>query len=337
MILTASFPSAATPPTITLAHYRTLVTGAAHAGLDATLFVRSEGSAAPMLDGVPLIAALASVPAGIGLGASVPLDHTEPFHLARAFAAIDRLTAGRSAMVVDLTAGVDRGTAFGHAAAPDHPDARAVECLEATTKLWDSWEDDAILVDRPGGLFTNPDLIHRINHEGSYFSVRGPLNAPRPLQGWPVIIVRVTSDESRSFAAQFADVALIAPTTRDAAQHACAAIREQVAGHGRRLQAIRILVDLVPVLGATKAEAQRRTGAMDADNAALRFVGTPDQLRTMMREWDAGCVFDDFHLLPHDPSTDFDLLATLPHTPDAAGMTLRGRLKLPRPVNRYAA
>ncbi|MDR3535751.1 MAG: LLM class flavin-dependent oxidoreductase [Acetobacteraceae bacterium] len=337
MILTASFPSADTPPAITLAHYRALITGVAHAGLDAALFVRSPGPATPMLDGAPLIAALASVPVGIGLGASVPLDHTEPFHLARAFAAIDRLTGGRSAVIVDLTAGVERAAQFGHVAPPDDPDARAVECLETTAKLWDSWEDDAILVDRPGGLFTNPDRIHRINHEGMYFTVRGPLNAPRPLQGWPVIIVPVASAESRSFAAQFADVALIAPTTRDAAQSACAAIREQVAGHGRRLQAIRILVDLVPILGATTAEAQRRADAIGQHGSALQFVGTPSQLRTMMREWDAVGACDGFNLLPHDPPVDFGLLATLPHTPDAAGMTLRDRLRLPRPVNRYAA
>jgi alkanesulfonate monooxygenase SsuD/methylene tetrahydromethanopterin reductase-like flavin-dependent oxidoreductase (luciferase family) len=179
MIRTLTLHSAAVP--LSLPTCRDLLRTAATAGFDALFFVRGPG---PVLDAVPLIAALASVPAWIGLGASVPIDYQEPFHLARAYAAIDRLTAGRSAVVLDggdgLAAAIGRDV--------DLCAERRVECLTAARTLWDSWEDEAVLVDRPAGLFTDPARIHRVDHAGRYFTVRGPLNAPRPLQGWPVVV-----------------------------------------------------------------------------------------------------------------------------------------------------
>jgi N-acetyl-S-(2-succino)cysteine monooxygenase len=329
MILTASFGSATTPPTYRLSHHQSLVTAVARAGFDAALFVRSPGPTAPMLDAVPLIAALASVPVSIGLGAGIPVEYTEPFHLARAFAAIDRLTRGRSAVVLDLAATADLTAAIGRTAAAGY--GKAIELLEATTKLWDSWEDDAILVDRPAGLFTDPGKIHRINHDGAHYSVRGPLNAPRPIQGWPVIVVPVASAASHAFAAQAADVALLAASSQDAAQRARARMLEMAEAFGRPPGATRILVDVFPTFGRTGADPQR---------AANPFTGTPARVADLMRTWHDAGACDGFNLLSPDLPAEADLIAacltTLARTtPD--GTTLRQRLGLPRPPSRYAA
>lgn len=342
MILTISFGGHTRLPAISLPYYRSLVSATSRAGLDAALFVRS-GPAAPMIDAQVLIAALASVKVGIGLGASVPVDYTEPFHLARAFAAIDRLTRGRSAVVVDFAAGTEFAASCGHRE-PTEPAvrcARAAELFEVTGKLWDSWEDDALLVDRAAGLFADPDKVHRINHDGTYFAVRGPLNAPRPIQGWPVIIMPVASAAAREFAAQVADVTLISCATPEAAQCACNDIRERVATHGRRLQAVRILVNLVPILGRSTAEARDRAAGLGEDPGdTLRFVGTPPRLAALMREWHAVGACDGFNLLSHDQD-DFELLAScvnaLQRNDVPVGATLRTRLELARPVSRYAA
>jgi len=241
-----------------------------------------------------LITALAPLPVSIGLGAGIPIDDTDPFDLARAFAAIDRQTRGRSAMVVDLAAQV------GHNAPPAERYARAVEFFEVTTKLWDSCD------------------------------------------GSPLVIMPVASPMSRHLAAQVADVALITCLTLDAAECACVAIREKAAAHGRRLQAIRILVDLVPILGRTEAEARQKADALgEGDQRTLRFVGTPPQLAVLMRSWHAVGACDGFNLLPLDASGEFDLLATcvaaLARRPVMDGATLRARLQLPRPLSRYAA
>jgi alkanesulfonate monooxygenase SsuD/methylene tetrahydromethanopterin reductase-like flavin-dependent oxidoreductase (luciferase family) len=331
MILTAMFESALLPPGSGLGHCRAIVAAADAAGFDAAFFVRSHGPRAPMIDGAPLIAALASLPVGIGLGAGIPFDYSEPFHLARAYAAIDRLTSGRSAIVVDLAAGDDLSNAIGRRSSEaghyDRPPAagrydrmleagrddrppetgrceRLLEFFDATTKLWDSWEDDAILVDRPAGLFTNPDKIHRIDHDGAWYAVRGPLNAPRPLQGRPVIVVPVTDAASRGFASRVADVALVDGETPEQISRDSTAIRE--AANGRTVR----------VLATIYASETR-----------------------LMRECRDSGVCDGFNLLlSGDPAAIEAAARVSPMpAPPVTGMTLRERLDLPRPASRYAA
>jgi alkanesulfonate monooxygenase SsuD/methylene tetrahydromethanopterin reductase-like flavin-dependent oxidoreductase (luciferase family) len=330
MILTATFGSADMGADFGLSGFRSVVTTLDRVGIDAAFFVRSSGPGAPMLDAVPLIAALVSVPVGIGLGAGVPVAYSEPFHLARAFAAIDRLTRGRSAVVFDIAAGDDLAPAIGRGAPGADRYERIVELFEATTKLWDSWEDDAILVDRPAGLFTDPARIHRIDHDGAHYAVRGPLNAPRPVQGWPVIVVPVASAASRDLAARVADVVLIGGSTPDRARQTGAAIREIANSAGSRT--IRILVDVVPIFGRTSLGA--RTAAEDA----LHFEGTPEQLASLMRDWHAAGICDGFNL---HPPANVDLLGecvtALGRAPVTDGTTLRERFDLPRPRSRYAA
>ena len=58
---------------------------------------------------------------------------------------------------------------------------RADEFLEATTGLWDTWDDDALIFDRATPRFADPDKVHELDYDGEWFSVRGPLDgAPVP-------------------------------------------------------------------------------------------------------------------------------------------------------------
>ena len=249
MILTVSAPGCGAHPEAwrfstapnapSLAWFRTLTQTAERGGLDAILFDGGWGPAGPFtLDPVPLIAALASSSKHIGLAAAIALDHAEPFNIARSYAAIDRLTAGRSAWIA--TMGTGRPSDFGHVPARDPAvgRARAAESIAVVRKLWDSWEDEAIVLDKPNGRFSNPEVIHPINHAGKYFSVRGPLNAPRPLQGNPPVFQRDASAEGVGFARETADV-LIA-SVADAS--ALAGLKR---GLGER---VRLLVSLAVLL-----------------------------------------------------------------------------------------
>ena len=65
---------------------------------------------------------------------------------------------------------------------------RAREFFDVVTGLWDSWADDAFIADVESGVFFDPERLHVLNHKGEFFSVRGPLNVGRPIQGWPVIV-----------------------------------------------------------------------------------------------------------------------------------------------------
>ena len=212
MILTVSpRGGSALPPAPSLDWFRSLVRTAERGGIDAILFDGQWGpSSAFTLDPIPLIVALAECSSRIGLAGAIEIDHAEPFNIARSFAAADRLTAGRSALIA--ATGAKRPGDFGHAPKRTTAEryARAAECIAVARKLWDSWEDEAILLDKPNGKFSNPDRVHPINHAGTFFSVRGPLNAPRPLQGNPPVIQRDATPEGLALARETADV-FIAP------------------------------------------------------------------------------------------------------------------------------
>ena len=60
--------------------------------------------------------------------------------------------------------------------------------MEVCLELWNSWEADAVVMDRERGIFADPDKVHRIDHVGKYFSVQGPALLPPTPQGRPVIV-----------------------------------------------------------------------------------------------------------------------------------------------------
>ena len=345
MILTVSAPGCGAHPNAgrfsgaphapLLNWFRTLTRTAERGGIDAILFDGQWGPAARfVLDPMPLIAALAECSTRIGLGGAIALDHAEPFNIARSFAAVDRLTAGRSAWIA--ATGTGRPGDYGHAPARTVEDrqARAAECIAVVRKLWDSWEDEAILLDKPGGRFSNPDRVHRINHAGPFFSVRGPLNAPRPLQGNPPVFQRDASPEGLALARETADV-LVASV---ADPSALTEIRRALRGGPR------FLATIVPLLGPTQAKADARVAALGGASADLSFVGTPEGLTARLAELSPLC--DGFDIAPAVLPIDLDLfvddvvprLRALGLRPAGyEGRTLREHLHLPRPRSQFAA
>jgi alkanesulfonate monooxygenase SsuD/methylene tetrahydromethanopterin reductase-like flavin-dependent oxidoreductase (luciferase family) len=304
MILTVSPPGSAALSAPTLSWFRSLVRTAERGGLDAILFDGQWGpSTAFNLDPVPLIVALADCSSRIGLAGAIEIDHAEPFNIARSFAAADRLTAGRSALIA--ATGAKKPGDFGHAPVRTTAEryARAAECLTVARKLWDSWEDEAILLDKPNGRFSNPDVVHPINHSGAFFSVRGPLNAPRPLQGNPPVIQRDATAEGLALARETADIFIASdastlPTVR------------QALGDGPRLL------------------------------ARLSFDGKPQTFAAQLAELLPLC--DGFDVAPADLDAFVDEVIPLlrarglrPAT--YAGKTLREHLGLVRPRSQFAA
>ncbi len=83
--------------------------------------------------------------------------------------------------------------------------ARAQEFVDVVLALWDSWEDGALVGDKASGLFGDTRYIHAINHKGTQFSVRGPLQTPRSPQGYPLLVQAGSSEPGRAFAAGFAE------------------------------------------------------------------------------------------------------------------------------------
>lgn len=154
-----------------------------------------------------LLSALAMVTKNIGLTATVNTTYEEPYNLARKFASLDIISGGRAGWnLVTSSSKGDIGN-FGRDRALNHQEryGRAREFVQVVRGLWDSWDDDAFIRDVESGLYFHPESMHYLNHVGQHFKSRGPLNVPRPIQGYPVQVQAGASDEGRDLAAEFAE------------------------------------------------------------------------------------------------------------------------------------
>jgi alkanesulfonate monooxygenase SsuD/methylene tetrahydromethanopterin reductase-like flavin-dependent oxidoreductase (luciferase family) len=133
----------------------------------------------------PLAAAMAVATDRIGIVATAHTEYNEPFNIARRTASLDHLSHGRAGWNVATSASRDQAVNFGRDEQPPREEryARAEEFVEVVKGLWDSWEDDAYLLDKQAGDFYDPSKMHVLEHRGDFYEVRGPLNIMRPPQG----------------------------------------------------------------------------------------------------------------------------------------------------------
>ncbi|WP_437507813.1 LLM class flavin-dependent oxidoreductase [Sorangium sp. So ce1099] len=215
------------------------------------------------LEPTVLLAALAGVTEHIGLIATASTTYNEPFNLARRFASLDHISGGRAGWNIVTTAGVDAARNFNLEELPAHGDryARAAEFIDVSLKLWDSWEDDAPLGDKENGVWGDDRKIHPPRHVGRYFKVEGALNVPRPPQGYPLLVQAGSSEDGKELAARYAEAVFTAQQTLADAQQFYADLKARVRALGRDPEGIKILPGIVPVIGATEAEAH----ALDAE------------------------------------------------------------------------
>jgi len=156
------------------------------------------------LEPLTLLSALATHTTHLGLVGTATTRFTSPFNLACRLGSLDLISGGRAGWNVVTTG--DAGTA-GNYGLEEHYDydtryGRAEEFVEVARALWDSYEDDAFVRDRSTGEFLDPDRQHVLDHEGTYFSVRGPLNLVRSPQGHPVVFQAGDSEQGRDLGAR---------------------------------------------------------------------------------------------------------------------------------------
>jgi FMN-dependent oxidoreductase (nitrilotriacetate monooxygenase family) len=211
------------------------------------------------LEPITWLSAIAAVTSRIGLIATASTTYTEPYNLARLFASLDHLSSGRAGWNIVTTSAPQAAQNFGLPEHPPHGERyeRAKEFLDIVTKLWDSWEDDALVIDPASGIFADADKIHAIDHVGKHFRVRGPLNTARSPQGRPVYVQAGSSDDGRAFAARFAEAIFTAHQTLSSAQQFYADIKKRAKAFDRNPEHVRILPGISPFVGSTGAEARR--------------------------------------------------------------------------------
>mgnify|MGYP001161249778 FL=1 len=160
------------------------------------------------LDLVPILTAMGLSTTHLGLGATYSTSYYSPYHIARLFSTLDHMTNGRIAWNIVTSLNDSEAQNFGIEEVLDH-DLRydkADELVRLVSRLWDSWDDNALIMDRENGLFADPDRVHSTNYQGNWFKSQGPLTVPRSPQGQPVLIQAGQSDRGREFASQWGEL-----------------------------------------------------------------------------------------------------------------------------------
>ena len=214
----------------------------------------------PRLEPITLLSALAATTSKIGLLATISASYTEPYNLARMLASLDHISHGRAGWNVVTSSMPEEAMNFGLDANIDHGGRyeRAAEFIDVVKALWDSVEDEALLLDRQTGAFADPARVHRLNHVGAYLKVRGPLNVPRPPQGHPIIVQAGSSNDGKGLAARHADMHFAVSRSIEAARRYRADFDTRLAAAGREPQDLKILPGVQPIVGESRAEAKEK-------------------------------------------------------------------------------
>jgi alkanesulfonate monooxygenase SsuD/methylene tetrahydromethanopterin reductase-like flavin-dependent oxidoreductase (luciferase family) len=282
-------------------------------------------------DAVLVAARIAPTTQHIGLIPVATVTHTEPFHISKSIATLDYVSHGRAGWQARVSATAHETALFGRRNGSEVPlFEEAVEYVDVVRRLWDSWEDDAIIRDMATGRYVDRDKLHYIDFTGKYFSIKGPSITPRPPQGQPVVAALAHAGPVYEFAAAGADVVFITPT--DGAS-------------------VRSILDEVRAVGGTELKVFTDVvvsfdGDGDIRSDALVFAGSATELVDMLLDWQRLGI-DGARLRPAVNATDLPVIVdeVVPLLQRAGrfrngyqnGETLRARLGLPVAPNRYAA
>ena len=284
-------------------------------------------------DAVLIAARIAPATHHIGLIPVATVTHTEPFHVSKSIATLDYVSRGRAGWQARVSVTAHEAALFGRR---DGSPANlplfqeAIDYVEVVRRLWDSWEDDAIIRDVTTGRYVDADKLHYIDFTGNYFSVKGPSITPRPPQGQPVVAALAHSGPVYEFAAAGADIVFVTPTDGESVRGILDEVR---AAGGTELK---VFADVVVSFD----------GDGDFRSDALVFAGTATELVDMLLEWQRLGI-DGARLRPAVNATDLPAIVdeVVPLLQRARqfrasyqnGETLRARLGLPVASNRYVA
>ena len=278
------------------------------------------------------VAAATSV---LGIAPVVSTTYAEPFHVSSQLAALDHIAAGRGAWVVSSSAGADVAATWGrpHVDTAEGLRREAADSVEVVRRLWDSWEDDAVIRHVASSRYLDRDRLHYIDFTGETYAVKGPAIVPRSPQGQLVVLA-----DTDLVPAELVDVALVRGRT-------VAELRDNLAV----VQDVpRAFVELEIALDAADLPAAERLAALDAhrpwpDSGRLRYVGDAAGLVAVLAE--VAEVADGVRLLASSLDDDLPELSRLV-VPELirrglaarplGGASLRTTLGLPRPTSRYA-
>jgi len=212
------------------------------------------------LEPLTLLSALAATTTHIGLVATASTTYNEPFHIARKYASLDRISGGRAGWNVVTSWSDAEAQNFNRDQHLDYGTRyeRAAEFVEVVKGLWDSWDADAFRHDKESGVFFDPAKLHVLSHQGKHFKVKGPLSVARSPQGRPVLVQAGASEAGMEIAAESAEVVYAVPHDLETGKAYYADLKARVARHGRAPEGLKIMPGITPFIGRTEAEAREK-------------------------------------------------------------------------------
>ncbi|PVH97303.1 Nitrilotriacetate monooxygenase component A/pristinamycin IIA synthase subunit A [Periconia macrospinosa] len=238
------------------------------------------GAQWPVNEPLAVVPAMAAVTKNLGFGVTVATTYEQPYHLARRLSTIDHLTKGRLGWNI-VTGYLDSAARnLGHTEQPSHDERYTIaeEYMRVMYKLFESsWRDDAVILDKTSGIYTDPALVRPINHKGKYYTVPGPhICQPSP-QRTPLLLQAGTSRAGKTFAAQHAEAIFVAGHSPSVVKKNVAEIRQLATEFGRRSEDVKFLALICPIIAETEEAAQAKYEDYvqygDTDGALALFGG----------------------------------------------------------------
>ncbi|AMY52956.1 LLM class flavin-dependent oxidoreductase [Rhodococcoides fascians] len=253
-----------------IAYYEELAQLAERGKFDAVFFADGHsvrdpaGAGTWFLEPITALSAMARATTHIGLVTTVSSTFYTPFHAARMLASLDHISGGRAGwnVVTSMFDAEARNHGMDAIPAREERYARAEEFVDTALSLWDSWEPDALTLDRTG-MYADPAKVHSIDHDGKHFRVDGPLTVPRSPQGRPVLFQAGASGPGRDLAATYAEAIYAVAYDLVAAQSYYDDVKSRIDSAGRDSATVGIMPGLVTYIGSTMEEARRKKAELD--------------------------------------------------------------------------
>jgi FMN-dependent oxidoreductase (nitrilotriacetate monooxygenase family) len=300
-----------------------------------------------MFEGVSVMSALAMHTKNIGLSATVSTSYADPYNVARQILSLDKISKGRASLnAITSNPGGMVNFSRGHLGKADQYPMNK-EFMEIVLGLWDTYEDDAFIRDKESGLFLNPRKMHKVNYRGKYFSVEGPLNLSRSVQGRPVLYTAGMSQKFIDHATSYTDGVFTHGNTVEEAAAIADELRRQLVLKGRRPQDFIISVSQNPIVGRTEQEAREKYMELlqlIPYNSQPRplFFGSAENVADQVQQWYDKGAMDMLILRQDHPHGLQDFIELVVPILQQRGIfrteyesdTLRGNLELPKPAFR---
>lgn len=240
------------------------------------------GSQFPTLDPSYFIPLMASVTKKLAFGVTMSTISEQPYHLARRLGTLDLLSNGRVGwnIVTSYLDSAARNLLNGENL-PDHDTrySRAEEYVDVVYKLFlSSWQEGAVKKDVERGIFTDPNGLRHINHEGGYFKVPGPAFTQQSSQKLPVVIQAGVSAKGKELAARNAEIVFLSALTPKDLDKQIKAVKKIAAEkYHRDVSKIRFISLVTVILGETHEKAEEKyeyyKSYADEEGARAMFSG----------------------------------------------------------------